>query len=456
MMHSSMGRQSIADYISSLAVHDILPSPAQNNRHTPTSTSVQLLSEIQSLNIDLKVFHVYDIIDAIITYYDENSIATHGEDELITNRFNDAVDIVSSGLVLSNDEKVIIFRDKILNSSKNSSATLLQCCRDIRTLALEILAEKHFLNFIKSKFYGTWRKKESRHALAFTITDAKAIVSQKSSRKNTFRKSSVRSIGSAGREDSYLLGMSQKPNHDIMRLGSTEPTTSGDPVATNSTMQSPVGTLHHQGSLLKQPSFTRTASQGKMMERQNSDVKSRRKSNLSVRAFSDLDDRHLKNVLTGENWMAVLFAAAEGLPIAFAASAPKGTSGGFPVITVNKKFETMTGYSRSELIGKSLKILQTSDNKIENAAMVKQFSRDLCERRPGTYTLINTTKQGKKFKNLVSMKPIVNDRDEYCYVLAICLDVTAKNSAEIEESNEMMESLIQKLPYFVLHEMVEQ
>jgi hypothetical protein len=78
---------------------------------------------------------------------------------------------------------------------------------------------------------------------------------------------------------------------------------------------------------------------------------------LSLNAFINVERNELNNVLSGENWLAVLLAAAEGLPIGFALLSIQynhSHESRDSVMFVNHHFQLMTGCTRHSVLGKSL------------------------------------------------------------------------------------------------------
>ncbi|KAJ1406442.1 hypothetical protein B484DRAFT_354062, partial [Ochromonadaceae sp. CCMP2298] len=52
---------------------------------------------------------------------------------------------------------------------------------------------------------------------------------------------------------------------------------------------------------------------------------------------------------------------------------------GFPLVYVNKRFETTTGYSREEIVGKNCKFLQSDKSE---PSQIKKLSRSLKSAKP--------------------------------------------------------------------------
>jgi PAS domain S-box-containing protein len=167
----------------------------------------------------------------------------------------------------------------------------------------------------------------------------------------------------------------------------------------------------------------------------------RKVTDLSIRAFSNIDTEELGKILGSENWLAALLAAVEGLPVSFCLATARKDRRGFPLMYVNKYFERMTGFSRSDVLGKNCRFLQCAETE---RTEIQYLAESLKIGRPATVILKNRTLKGKPFTNLVSLKPIYDDKDKYCYVIAIQIDVTREKDnydSKVRLAAELMEML---------------
>lgn len=93
-----------------------------------------------------------------------------------------------------------------------------------------------------------------------------------------------------------------------------------------------------------------------------------------------------------------------------------------PVIFVNDYFCQLSGYSKDEIIGKDLKLLQVDDSDKEERLKVK---RALIKKVPVTVILKNKKKNGEIYYNKVSISPIFNEEtNKLEYFVGIQNDVT--------------------------------
>lgn len=112
-----------------------------------------------------------------------------------------------------------------------------------------------------------------------------------------------------------------------------------------------------------------------------------------------------------------------------------------PLVYVNKAFETLTGYSKHELLGKSCKFLQGPHTCPE---AVERIREALKHRNAVKEVLVNYKKNGKEFKNLVVLSPVF-DRVGVCtHILAVQLDVTVYPASP--QDVKLMQDLLALLP----------
>lgn len=182
--------------------------------------------------------------------------------------------------------------------------------------------------------------------------------------------------------------------------------------------------------------------QGRSPQAKTDKAKSRRATDLSVRAFSNIDAAEIGKLLGSENWLAALLAAVEGLPVSFCLATARKERRGFPLMYVNKYFEKMTGLSRSDVLGKNCRFLQCEKT---DKNIVSTVSEALRNGKPITTVLVNKNVKGIEFTNLISLKPIFDDKGTYCYVICIQVDVTSEDG-EYSGKMKLAQDLMDMLP----------
>lgn len=162
---------------------------------------------------------------------------------------------------------------------------------------------------------------------------------------------------------------------------------------------------------------------------------------ISVRAFSSADRTEMGKLLGTENWLAALLAAVEALPLAFSLTTASRDRRGFPLMYVNKHFEKLTGYSRSDVLGRNCKFLQCPESE---KAQLNILTEALRMERPAKVVLSNMTRDQRPFKNLIVIKPVFDEKRVYSYVMAIQMDVTRdfeNCSTKMQLAQELMDML---------------
>jgi len=147
-------------------------------------------------------------------------------------------------------------------------------------------------------------------------------------------------------------------------------------------------------------------------------------------------------LITLEILMQAVLESRDGVTIADA------TRPDHPLIFVNPAFETMTGYSRDEILHQNCRCLQGDDRQQRGIA---QLSQALKKGEYCLVTLRNYRKDGTMFWNELSISPVQNALNEITHFIGIQKDVTARIILEqhlseerklLEKSNAILEKLV--------------
>jgi len=97
------------------------------------------------------------------------------------------------------------------------------------------------------------------------------------------------------------------------------------------------------------------------------------------------------------------------------------------IIYINDTFEQLTGYTKEEIIGKNLKLLQGKDRKQEEIALMKKAISDeeYCE-----VEIRNYKKDGTMFYNFVNLSPIFDHGGKLIHYIGIIHDITESKEKE--------------------------
>ncbi|MCG7756057.1 MAG: PAS domain S-box protein, partial [Nitrosomonas sp.] len=109
-----------------------------------------------------------------------------------------------------------------------------------------------------------------------------------------------------------------------------------------------------------------------------------------------------------------------------------------PLVYVNKAFETITGYTLAETVGRNCRFLQGDEH---DQAGVKQLREGIQHRKPVEVVLRNFRKNGELFYNHLLVSPLFDSHGNLLYFLGVQLDITPKIRAE-EEIKALKEQLV--------------
>lgn len=150
---------------------------------------------------------------------------------------------------------------------------------------------------------------------------------------------------------------------------------------------------------------------------------------------------------TVDDWLSSFYAATQNLPIGVSlASTERGANGvGFPLLFVNTFFETTTGYTNAEMVGKNCRLLQAGRAEKES---IDRLSAALRVAAPVKVVITNARKDGSPFRNLLALQPITDEGGAYRYVVGVQFDVTQADAtpAKLQLVDELMKMLTRRIP----------
>jgi PAS domain S-box-containing protein len=131
-----------------------------------------------------------------------------------------------------------------------------------------------------------------------------------------------------------------------------------------------------------------------------------------------------KNINVDElKWFNRMIKTVENIPIAVTISNAKQNIYGFPLLYVNKHFETMTGYNRTEILGKNCKFLQPDEPPRKEVLQYVLMKNSLEVKLPVSVIITNYKADGTPFKNLIALKPLIDRYGNYLFVIGIQTEV---------------------------------
>jgi len=97
-----------------------------------------------------------------------------------------------------------------------------------------------------------------------------------------------------------------------------------------------------------------------------------------------------------------------------------------PAIFINPAFSGITGYAKSDFIGRNCRLLQGPDT---DRAVVQHIREAIAARQPFMGTLLNYRKDGTPFWNELTINPVFDDNGQLTNFVGIQVDVTARVEA---------------------------
>lgn len=127
-----------------------------------------------------------------------------------------------------------------------------------------------------------------------------------------------------------------------------------------------------------------------------------------------------------------LIAMIEASPIAAVISDPRQADN--PIVECNQAFETLTGYTRDEIIGRNCRFLAGTGTE---TALTKDITTAVAEHRPILVEILNYKKDGTPFRNALLVAPIFDDGGELEYFLGSQVEVPDEASLQAEERHQI-------------------
>lgn len=129
---------------------------------------------------------------------------------------------------------------------------------------------------------------------------------------------------------------------------------------------------------------------------------------------------------TNSSWTTTLMAAVDSWPICVTMATARVDRWGFPLTFVNKKFCEVTQYEAHEVLGRNCAFLQKSDT--IDSEQRQLLSNALREAKPIKVVLTNHHRDGTPFLNLLAVKPVFDQYNQYRFVVGVQFAVTEDTS----------------------------
>lgn len=110
-----------------------------------------------------------------------------------------------------------------------------------------------------------------------------------------------------------------------------------------------------------------------------------------------------------------------------------------PIIYASPSFETLTGYSASEALGRNCRLLQGKDTDPEAIGRLRKAIHQV---QPCTVDLLNYKKDGTPFWNQLSISPVRDDFGRLTHFVGVQTDVTSRKTLEEQfRQSQKMEAI---------------
>lgn len=140
----------------------------------------------------------------------------------------------------------------------------------------------------------------------------------------------------------------------------------------------------------------------------------------------------------------LFFEAVEQAPSAISITDPQAN-----ILYANRAFESLTGYSRAEVLGKNESILS---NNATPHSIYQHLWRTIQRKQTWTGTLINRTKQGGDYLAELTIAPVLNEEGALQYFLGMHRDVTKVHEleGELRQQKIRIETVLDAAPLVVM------
>ena len=140
--------------------------------------------------------------------------------------------------------------------------------------------------------------------------------------------------------------------------------------------------------------------------------------------------------------------AMENTPVSFSLATASKQRLGFPLIYVNNYFETLTGYKRPDVIGKSAKFLQIDLSGIRHGAESShRLALDLAEGHLCMEKMVNFRCNGEHYLSLVVLKPLFDSCGNLIYVASLQFDVSIVK--DLHRAVQLSDFFVRTIPEYI-------
>jgi PAS domain S-box-containing protein len=146
-----------------------------------------------------------------------------------------------------------------------------------------------------------------------------------------------------------------------------------------------------------------------------------------------------KSPQDADDWLNSFVSTAESMPACIVIS--DMTIPGAPMVFVNSEFCRVTLYEKDEAVGRNCRFLQGPETEPEAIQVIRNT---LSKGQDCHVKLTNYRKNGEKFQNLLSMKPVFDADNIYRYVIGVQFEIT--EDSNLKQRLVQLDKLLRLLP----------
>jgi len=120
-----------------------------------------------------------------------------------------------------------------------------------------------------------------------------------------------------------------------------------------------------------------------------------------------------------------------------------------PLIYINKKFVELTGYEKSEALGRNCRFLQSNISDDESRKKIREA---IAHRKPIRVDILNFKKNGEKFYNRLLLIPVGRNRSIYLGLQNPVEEREFKNFPEMSD-NDLMDKVVNPLSVLMISDL---
>lgn len=117
-----------------------------------------------------------------------------------------------------------------------------------------------------------------------------------------------------------------------------------------------------------------------------------------------------------------------------------------PIVFANRAFCELTGYEKSEILGRNCRFLQGPETTPESVERIRQA---LASQEVTMVEIVNYRKNGEKFINALQLGPVFNDDGDLIFYFGSQLDISKSREAEIKAAALQTSELLHRLKNIV-------